>query len=258
MVIIHIACIDTSLLGGVQVAVPQMVKAQSNYSSVGFINTHGDVIDGIQMLKYGKVFDLNNFPVPFNCPDVVIFHEVYRFEYIEIYKVLLKAKVPYIIIPHGCLSKQAQKRKFIKKLVGNVLFFNRFIKSACAVQYLSDNEALMSAFPQYPSFVSGNGITAPQTKKESFFENGVKFVYIGRLEIKTKGLDLLLKAVKLCEVPMRQMNSRVEIYGPDYDGAHTFLREMINSLGKRKRKGVIIFRLLYPDFSHRRVAVRTS
>lgn len=227
MVIIHIANIDVSVIGGVQVAVPQMIKAQSQFASVGFINTHGDVIDGVQMLEFNRTFELEQFPAPFNNPDIIVFHEVYRFEYIKIYKAIQKTKIPYIILPHGCLSKQAQKRKFLKKFTGNVLFFNGFIKSAQALQYLSDNEARMSVFSVYPSFISGNGIAIPEKKKNSFFINGVKIVYIGRLEILTKGLDLLIEAIKKIAPLLRQNNARVEIYGPDYDGAHELLRKTI-------------------------------
>lgn len=228
MVIIHIANIDSSVIGGVQVAVPQMIKAQSQYASVGLINTHGDSIDGIQMIDFNGVFEKSKFPVQFDNPNMVVFHEVYRFEYIEIYKAVQKAKTPYIVIPHGCLSKQAQKRKFLKKTVANILFFNGFLKSACCIQYLSNNEAEMSAFPRYHSFVCGNGIRIMKKRKTEFFNDGIKIVYIGRLEIKTKGLDLLIEAVKDVGAFMRRIGARVEIYGPDYNGEHELLRKMIN------------------------------
>ncbi len=231
MVIIHIANIDSTVIGGVQVAVPQMIRAQSKYASVGLINTHGDIIDGIQMLEFNGTFEKSKFPAQFDNPDMVVFHEVYRFEYVGIYKVVQKAKIPYIIIPHGCLSKQAQKRKFLKKITANILFFNSFLKSARFVQYLSENEAGMSAFPKYPSFVCGNGIRIPEKRKTDFFNDSIKIVYIGRLEIRTKGLDLLLEAIKECETLMRQTGARVEIYGPDYDGEHDLLCKMIDKFG---------------------------
>lgn len=231
MVIIHIAHIDSSVIGGVQVAVPQMIKAQSQYASVGFINTYGDTVEGIQMLEFIKVNEIKNFPAPFNAPDLVVFHEVYRVEYIGIYKAIRKANIPYIIIPHGCLSKQAQRRKVLKKIAANLLLFNAFIRSARYIQYLSENEAGLSAFSKYPFFICGNGIRIPEKKKNDFFYDGIRIVYIGRLEIRTKGLDLLLEAIKKCEATMRQNNAYVEIYGPDYNGEHDLLRNMIENFG---------------------------
>jgi len=227
MVIIHIAHIDRSIIGGVQIAVPQMVKAQMQYADIGFVNIQGDDIEGIKMLNHGNIMNLTEFFSQFNTPDIVVFHEVYRFEYIRIYKKLSKVKIPYIVVPHGCLSKQAQKRKKMKKVVANCLFFNKFLKSARYIQYLSDNEKNMSAFLKLPYFISGNGIAIPQAKKRFFSSSGVKIVYIGRLEIKTKGLDLLLKAVRECSVFMRKINAKVEIYGPNYGKEHIALLKMI-------------------------------
>ena len=230
MVIIHIANINTSVIGGVQVAVPQLVKAQSQYASVGLVNTCGDSVDGVQMLDRANLSDTSRFPAPFNKPDLVVFHEVYRFEYIKIYPVLVAAKIPYVVIPHGCLSKTAQRKKWVKKVAANLLFFNRFVKSAQLVQYLSENEKNMTAFPQYKSIVLGNGIPLPKQKKESFSENGIHFVYIGRLDMHIKGLDLLLKAVKQCETVLREHNALFEICGPDYDDAHAKINKEIDVL----------------------------
>lgn len=230
MVIIHIANLDTSVIGGVQMVVPNMVREQSSYADVGFVNTHGDVIDDVRMLEYDGVFQITSFPTPFNKPDLVVFHEVYRFEYIGIYRSLVEAQIPYIIIPHGCLSKSAQRKKRVKKLVANYLFFNRFIGSAKSIQYLSKNEKTKSAFSKYNSFVEGYGISFPHETKKVFFEKGIRFVYIGRLELHVKGLDLLLKAVKKQETVLRQNNAVVEIYGPDYEKSHIKIRKLISKM----------------------------
>lgn len=231
MVIIHIANIDTSIIGGVQFAVPEMVKAQSEYAQVGLINTHGDTVESVRQLDYDGELQFDKLPEPFNKPDIIIFHEVYRFEFIRIYRASVKAKIPYIIIPHGCLSKKAQSKKRLKKVTANLLFFNGFIKSARAIQYLSENEKRMSAFLKCDSFVSGSAVRLPQKKKETFSEGGIRFVYVGRLEIKIKGLDLLLKAVKKSEGMLRQHNAVVKIYGPDYNDVHKKIKKEIISLG---------------------------
>lgn len=230
MVIIHIANIDISVIGGVQIAVPRMVREQSKYANVGLVNTHGDMINDIQMLNYNGILEINKFSEPFNKPDIVIFHEVYRFEYIKIYHLLVSIKIPYIIIPHGCLSKKAQQKKYIKKLFANILFFNEFIKSAKSIQYLSDNEKRMSAFFKYNSFVSGNGVQIPIVNKVSFSNNGIRFVYIGRLDMRIKGLDLMLKAVKKCENLLRKQNAVVQLYGPNDNKVHERIKKEINRL----------------------------
>lgn len=230
MIIVHIANIDTSVIGGVQIAVPKMVKAQSSYAEVCLLNTHGDLIEEIQTIKYYGEFDIEKFPSPYNKPDIVVFHELYRFEYISIYKALLKLRIPYVIIPHGCLSKKAQQKKRIKKTVANTVFFNRFLRNALSIQYLSNNEQCMSVYKKYSSEVVGNGVYVPSEKKSSFDMSAKKFVYIGRLEMYIKGLDILLAAIKKCENSLRKCCATFEIYGPDYNDSHEQLSLLIHKL----------------------------
>lgn len=242
MVIIHIANIDTSIIGGVQFAVPKIVKTQSEFADVCLINTHNDVIDQINTIQYNGKFEIENLPKPYNKPDLIVFHEVYRFEFISIYKKLLKIGIPYVIIPHGSFSKKAQQKKRIKKSTANFIFFNKFVKNARLIQYLSSNEQSMSSFKNYPFLVLGNGVDIPVEKKMSFEKSLIKFIYIGRLEINIKGLDLMLAAVKNNEMLFREKCAELEIYGPDYNGSHEDIKRMINKfkiedivrLGKEK------------------------
>lgn len=230
MVIIHIASIESSVIGGVQVAVPLMIEAQEKYAKVGLYNINGTSIKGIKMISCNGKFDINKLEEPFNKPDLIVFHEVYRFKYINLYKHIVKTNIPYIIIPHGCLSKTAQHKKALKKLCANILFFNRFIKSADSIQYLSKNEKEMTNFKKHNCFISGNGIRLPQTTKQSFSNDGIKFIYIGRLDIHIKGIDILLKAIKECESTLRRKNSIIKIYGPDYNQSHKIINEMKSKL----------------------------
>ncbi len=226
MVILHIANIDPSVLGGVQVAVPKMILAQSKCAMVGFFNTNGIQFSDITMVSKNKEFDLNSFTPPFNKPDVVVFHEIYRPEFISIYKELNKQSIPYIIVPHGSLTKQAQSRKFLKKFIGNLLLFNKYVKNAKALQYLSINEAEKSIVKK-ESFVCGNGIEIPEIYKTEFCKNGIKLLYIGRLEIEIKGLDMLVKAVNKSRQIFEKTNAKLYIYGPDYDGMFSRLKDLI-------------------------------
>jgi glycosyltransferase involved in cell wall biosynthesis len=188
------------------------------------------MIEGIETIQYDRKRAFDKLPKPYNKPDIVVFHELYRFEYISIYRELVKLGIPYVIIPHGCLSKQAQQKKRIKKTIANIVFFNKFLKSARLVQYLANNEQIMSACPKYPSAVMGNGVSVPSEKKSSFSRLNIRFVYIGRLEMHIKGLDLLLAAIKNSEDSLRKCCATFEIYGPDYDDSHELLAQMIQKL----------------------------
>lgn len=226
MVILHIANIDPSVLGGVQVAVPKMILAQSKCATAGFFNTNGIQFSDLTMVTKGKEFNLDSFTPPFNKPDIVVFHEIYRPEFIAIYKELNKRSIPYIIVPHGSLTKQAQSRKALKKIVGNLLLFNKYVKNAKALQYLSIGEA-EKTIAKNEYFICGNGIEIPEIYKTNFCKNGIKLLYIGRLEIEIKGLDLLVEAVSKSREVFEKSNCKLYIYGPDYDGMYSRLENLI-------------------------------
>ena len=154
MNILHIACTNGDMCNGVQVVVPQHLIAQSKYANIGFMN-----ISNIQVSGFNKQFNwrndstLSDLPSPFNHPDLVVFHEAYRIQYLKISSYLRKKNIPYVIIPHGELSKGAQKKKYFKKKIANILLFNRFINNSIAIQCLStlelESPALEKKFIEY-------------------------------------------------------------------------------------------------------------
>lgn len=227
MVILHIAYLDTSILGGVQIAVPKMVKAQGKFATAALLNVQGDCIDDVNCFNIKKNESITSLPEPYNKPDLVVFHEIYRKEYIKLYKNVVHLGIPYVIIPHGCLSKSAQKKKFLKKVLANFLLFNAFIRNANYVQYLSENEKQMSIYKDIKSVVLGNGIEVPNKYKTHFSDDEIVITYIGRLDIIIKGIDLLLDAIEYSSLLFEKKNVSVKIYGPDYDSAHDKIMQMI-------------------------------
>lgn len=227
MVVLHIAKIKNVHYSGVCVVVPQHVKYQSEYASVGFINVNNIKIEGVgNQFEYCNSFSLEDLPYPFSKPDLLVFHEVYKKCYLKICKTLDCNNVPYVIIPHGELTQGAQKKKWLKKKVANFLLFNRFINGAAAIQCLSERELEATLFGKN-KFIGTNGVDLPKIKKQSFSENVVRFTYVGRLEVKIKGIDLLIKAIAEEKKNLSAKDYEFKIYGPDLYGQGDEIRKLI-------------------------------
>ena len=231
MVILHIASIDDSLYSGVCVVVPQHILHQQILVDVGFVNVRNVKIEGIKnQFEFRKKFNVSDLPKPFLEPDLVVFHEVYRPAFLKIANDLSKRRVPYIIIPHGSLTREVQSQRKLKKMIGNFLLFNKFIKGAKAIQCLSENEMSRIDFV-VEKFVCPTGIEMPKKCKERFSENTVNINYIGRLEMYTKGLDIMAKAVAINAEYLRENNYKINIYGPDMCGNRKAFRNLCLKLG---------------------------
>ena len=215
MIVLHIACTNGDPSNGVQVVVPQHLIAQSTHAEVAIVNISNiKVYSNCVQFEYNDQFSVAALPIPFNKPDIVVFHECYRIQYIRIAGELRKMQVPYVIVPHGELSKDAQKKKRLKKLTANMLIFNRFINRAIGIQMLSDMELNNTKFGKH-KFIGTNGINIPEISKQQFHQLAIKFVYIGRLDAYHKGLDLMVEGVSQCADFLRSNMCAIDIYGPD-------------------------------------------
>lgn len=229
MRILHIAAINDNPCTGVPVAVPQHLKAQKEFADIALLNLLPYQIEGVDKCFIGENYStIDTLPDGFSQPDLAVFHEVYYTKFIKIASDLKKRNIPYIIIPHGSLTKEAQNKKRAKKIIGNLLLFSKFIRGAIAIQYLSNKECERSNFGKN-KFVEPNGITLPlEYKKYPSNKDLIQLVYIGNLSISIKGLDLLLEALNKVKALVSKKHLRLDIYGPNTGTRHEDIRQLIS------------------------------
>lgn len=231
MRILHFACIEDDPCGGVPVAVPKHIRSQQKSEDVALVNLKNVRIGGVKhQFDHTASFSVKALPVPFCTPDIVIFHEVYYPAYLRIARELRRRRIPYIIVPHGCLTAHAQRIKRVKKRLGNLVLFRDFIEHAAALQCLSEHERDTTAFGRR-IFVVPNGIELPAMSKTAFHNDCTNLLYIGRLNTTDKGLDIMLQAVALSAAFMRQHRVALSICGPDQGGQHAQLEKRIVAHG---------------------------
>ena len=228
MVILNISNVPDNPCNGVSNIVPQIVNWQNKCDAESaLVNICGKLSGCDFQFEYKNNFEINKLPEPFNKPDIVVFHEVYKKQYPKIAKEIEKLQIPFVIIPHGSLTKEAQSKKKIKKTIGNILLFNSFTANAIAYQCVSEEERKTTKNKRN-IFVGGFGINPAKNKKTDFRDNTIKLIYIGRLEVNIKGLDILIEAIGKSAEYMRIKGATLKIFGPDIKGRYSQVEELIN------------------------------
>jgi glycosyltransferase involved in cell wall biosynthesis len=128
-------------------------------------------------------------------------------------KIFAQHRIRYVLTPHGAYNTVAMERSSCRKKVYFHLFEKTLLRHAHKVHSIgrSEVQGLQSIFPKAQSFLlpygfeRSKGHTGPLKARE--FTVG----FVGRLDIHTKGLDLLMEA--FCRFQKTHPDSRLWIIG---------------------------------------------
>jgi glycosyltransferase involved in cell wall biosynthesis len=205
MIVLHAAGINWSRIDGPRTSVPGLVAAQNRLAGCRTALVLTAPSRGRRPELDFPVFDRKihlgttgrlDLPTPFDQPNLVVFHSTYLPGNAALARIVRGAGIPYIICPRGGMTRRAQRHRWWKKVLGNRLFFNSFVTHAAALHCLTRGEALESGDWRRPTFVVGNGIDLPSESELASpgSSDSLRLVFVGRLDLALKGLDLLVEA----------------------------------------------------------------
>lgn len=238
MNILYISHLSTNVAAGLNWSVPAGIKAQEKIDNCFWVDLNNIEMSHWretkcfhQLKEFGDKIHLSLLPAPFNHPDVVVFEGFYNVQELNFAKELRRENIPYIIIPRGSLTHQAMNNHAKwKKKIAHLLFFDKYVHKATAIQYLTNDEYKNSGDKWNKNhYILPNGFSKPKRVKSSFNESGIMATFIGRLDMYHKGIDILLKACQLIQDELRNVGFKLCFYGPrkyDHDLILQTVQEM--------------------------------
>ena len=230
MRLLHITATHLNLAGGIPVVLKDLVSAQNAID--GFEARVLSIKADISAMN-SKFFDylgndsfenvIDNYK-----PDVVIFHSHYYFEYLKLYRSLIKRNIPYYIEPHGSFGKAALQKSKYKKQLANEIILRAFMHHAQGYIFLNEAEKSDAQFRTNCDLVIPNGIDTKSIEKEIAPQKPWFFYFIGRFDVNHKGLDYLFNALEILDNLGKKYT--VKLYGTGTDEEIEYVNKRISNL----------------------------
>ena len=175
-------------------------------------------------------------------PDLVVFHSLYRFNYLFYANLLKKKRIPYAVEFHGAATEHNRKKGYLKKTICDILFFNKFLKNASGAIYLNDDEKNSSVYRNIikRELVIPNGLyinNRCSSNIDNSISNKIEFLYLARIDYNHKGLDILVNALKkITKMPISE-KINFSFYGKGKD-LYNFKKD-IADVSFAKYKGLV-------------------
>ncbi len=176
-------------------------------------------------------------------PDIVHMHSIHVPENVSLARRLRHARVNYCVTVHGGLCREARQRARARKKVFWWMGEREYLDGALFIHALTRDEAhdIKSHGLKREVIVAPNGID-PDSLPSATNPNALYalapeltgrrvFVFMGRIALSQKGLDLLIQGLSFANVP----DSRLVVLGPDWRNGRALLEHQVDKLGLRRQ-----------------------
>lgn len=209
MKVLHIANFSPIIPNGIKSVLDQILPIQKKTNEIELMNLRE------------KIFSINL------KKDLIIFHGVYNIKYLFLYNKIKQNKTPYIIIPHCSLTKISLNQSKFKKKVFNY-FAKKFYADALAIGFLNEEERENSIEVNKNYIYLPNGVNLPKKiEKLSKDKSEISIMYLSRIDIYHKGVDLFLEALGLIKSELLNKKIKINIYG---DGNNKNMKFFYNKI----------------------------
>lgn len=158
--------------------------------------------------------------------DVFVLCGIYDVALYKFSRRLKSLGIPYVVSARGNLMLPALNKSLFKKRLAFFLYVNRFLNDCSALHFLTHEEYENSKKIPKKIILSPNGVRA-QFDPEDFNIKSNEMIFIGRLDVPHKGIDVLLESVAKLRSFLKSSGWKVKLYGPDCNGGREFIEKYL-------------------------------
>lgn len=174
--------------------------------------------------------------------DILHIHAVYIPCNLSVAKSARSGAIPYVVSPDGSLNPIVTARHRFKKTAYKFLLGRPFLNNALGIHALSNTEVeqIRAYGVQSPIFIAPVGVNLdeiPKVEDKDFFNrnytalyNKDKLVFLGRLDIAQKGLDVLLQGFARVVEEVPDLPIALVLIGPDWQKGRSMLEVLAGKL----------------------------
>jgi glycosyltransferase involved in cell wall biosynthesis len=160
--------------------------------------------------------------------DLLIIHSGWAYHNLKAARAAAHMGLPYLITPHGAYEPNVFRRRKTLKTIYWTLFEKQLVMRARAIHVHFDEQAdeLRALGYRGPVVIAPNGVRIPELTPRTDKSDYV--LWMGRFDIETKGLDLLLQGLASLKPAARP---RTRLHGPDWRGGKEQTEQLVRHLG---------------------------